>query len=273
LAGENLKLKILFIMSIVFSAIVPHPPILIPQIGKENLEKLKSTVNAFEKLKKELEKSKAETILIISPHGLIHDEVFTMNLNPDFNANFENFGDFSTKKTWPGDIGLTYKIREALETKAPLQLVSDPNLDYGTSVPLFLLTSGSEKIIPMYYSGLSNEEHFSFGKMLNRELQIRKEPIAVIASGDLSHTITKDAPAGYNPKGKKFDNKLIELLKNKKAKDLLKLDKELIAGASECGLKSILIQQGIMDGINYEPHLLSYEAPFGVGYLVMNFKM
>lgn len=261
-------------MSIVFSAIVPHPPILIPQIGKDNLKKLKTTVNAFEKLKNELQKSKAETVLIISPHGLVHDDVFTMNLNPDFNADFESFGDFSTKETWPGDIGLTYKIREALETKAPLQLISSPDLDHGTSVPLFLLASGLEiKIIPLYYSGLSNEEHFNFGKMLRRELQIRKKPIAVIASGDLSHTITKDAPAGYNPKGKKFDNKLIELLKNKNPQDLLKLDEELIAGACECGLKSIIIQQGIMDDINYEPHLLSYEAPFGVGYLVMNFKL
>jgi len=171
-------------MSIVFSAIVPHPPILIPQIGKDNLKKLKTTVNAFEKLKNELQKSKAETVLIISPHGLVHDDVFTMNLNPDFNADFESFGDFSTKETWPGDIGLTYKIREALETKAPLQLISSPDLDHGTSVPLFLLASGLEiKIIPLYYSGLSNEEHFNFGKMLRRELQIRKKPIAVIASG------------------------------------------------------------------------------------------
>ena len=261
-------------MSIVFSAIVPHPPILIPQIGKENRNRLKATVRAYEKLKIGLEKSQAKTVLLISPHGLIHDKAFSMNLNPDFIANFEDFGDFSTKETWSGDIGLTYKIREALETKASFQLISETVLDYGTSVPLFLLTAGLKlKIIPLYYSGLSYEEHFNFGSMLKQELLIRKKPIAVIASGDLSHSLTKDAPAGYSPKGKKFDNKLIDLLKKKKPRDIIKLDKKLIAGAHECGLKSILIQQGIMDGINYTPRLLSYEAPLGVGYLVMDFKL
>jgi len=261
-------------MSIVFSAIVPHPPILIPRIGKENLERLKSTVNAFNKLKEEINKKNVETILIISPHGLVYDDAFSMNLNPDFSANFKNFGDFSTQASWPGDIGLTHQIREALETKAPLQLISETNLDHGISVPLFLLTEGLEiKIIPLNYSGLSNKEHFEFGELLRRELQIKKRRIAVIASGDLSHSITKDAPAGYSPKGKKFDKKLVEILQSNKGEDLLKLDEDLIKDAHECGLKSILIQQGILSAINAEPHLLSYEAPFGVGYLVMNFKL
>ena len=30
---------------------------------------------------------------------------------------------------------------------------------------------------------------------------------------------------------------------------------------------------GILEGMKYEPQLLSYESPFGVGYLTMNFKL
>ena len=51
------------------------------------------------------------------------------------------------------------------------------------------------------------------------------------------------------------------------------LDKKLIYDAGECGLKSILILEGIMDKIRYTPRLFSYEGPFGVGYLVMNFEL
>lgn len=267
-------------MSIVFSAITPHPPILIPAIGKENLEQLKNTSQAYKKLEENLYARKVETIIIISPHGLIFPSSFAMNLSPEFNINFEDFGDLVTKLKLPGDIGLAYKIRESLETKAPLQLISEPNLDHGSGVPLYLLTqnlkntsgqAGPVKIIPIYYSGLGLEAHFKFGQLLKKELLVSKNRIGIIASGDLSHRLTKDAPAGYSRQGAKFDKKLIEHLKNKKTPDILKMNKKLISDAGECGLKSITILLGILEGMKYEPQILSYEAPFGVGYLTAEF--
>ena len=262
-------------MSIVFSAIVPHPPILIPSIGKENLTRLKDTARAYQKLEEKLIDSGVDTIVIISPHGPTQSNSFVMNLNPEFEGNFEEFGDFATKFELAGDIGLAYKIRERMETRAPLQLISEKKLDHGAAVPLYLLTQKipKVKIIPLYYSGLSREAHFKFGQLLKREFIYNKEQIAIIASGDLSHRLTKDAPAGYSPKGKKFDKKIIEYLSKNKVGDILKMDKHLIMEAGECGLKSILILLGALDQIRHVPQLLSYEAPFGVGYLVMNFEL
>lgn len=262
-------------MSLAFSAVVPHPPILIPNIGKKNLKRLEATQKAYKKLAEKLAESKAETIIIISPHGPIQANAFTMNLNPQFTANFEEFGDFSTKLIWPGNIGLTHKIKEKMETIAPLQLISEENLDHGSTVPLYLLTQHLPqiKIIPLYYSGLDNKAHFKFGQLLKRNILVSREQIAVIASGDLSHRLTKEAPAGYSNKGKKFDQKIIEYLLNNKSQDITNMDQKLITEAGECGLRSIVILTGILDGIKHKPKLLSYEAPFGVGYMVMNFEL
>ncbi len=262
-------------MSIVFSAITPHPPILIPSIGKENLQRLTNTQKAYQKLEEKLVQSNPDTIIVISPHGPLQSNAFVMNLNPDFEGTFEEFGDFNTKLNFKGDIGLAYKIRERMETRAPLQLISEKKLDHGTSIPLYLLTPRLKnvKIIPLYYSGLSREAHFKFGQLLRREFIYNKEQIAIIASGDLSHRLTKDAPAGYSPKGKKFDKKIIEYLSKNKANEILQMDENLIMEAGECGLKSIIILLGILDQIKHKPQLLSYEAPFGVGYLVMNFEL
>ncbi len=262
-------------MPIIFSAITPHSPILIPSIGKENLSRLKATKSAMEKLEEDLRANDPDTILVISPHGLTQQDAFTINLNPEFEANFEEFGDFTTKLRFNGDVGLTYKIRERLETKAPLQLISEPNLDYGSSIPLSLLTGKlpDVKIIPLHYCGLDLQAHFKFGQLLKREFMVSNNKTAIIASGDLSHRLSKDAPAGYSPKGKKFDKKIIDYLAKRKTAELLEMDRHLIAEAGECGLKSIVILLGILGGINYEPKMLSYEAPFGVGYLVMNFKI
>ena len=262
-------------MSIVFSAITPHPPILIPNIGKENISHLSATVSAFAKLKERLAASNPDTIFLISPHGTIKPETFSLNLSPEFSADFEDFGDFSTKKTWAGEVGLAHRIRESLETVAPLHLMHEGELDHGTSVPLFLLTDALPgiKVLPLYYSGLDNAAHFKIGQMIHPELQKSKTRIAIIASGDLSHRLTEDAPGGFSPKGKKFDNKLIELLQKKDPEKIINLDQSLIFEAGECGLKSILVLLGIMSRINYSPKLYSYEAPFGVGYMVMNFEL
>ncbi len=262
-------------MAIVFSAITPHPPILIPAIGKENTNQLKKTLEALRILEENLYASKAETLIIISPHGIIQSESFTMNLNPEFNIKFEEFGDLSTKINLKGDIGLAYKIREALETKAPLQLISEPNLDHGCGVPLYFLTQHLKniKILPIYFSGLSLESHFEFGALLKKELLSNKERIAIVASGDMSHRLSKDAPAGYSPKGAKFDKKIINLIREKKTQDILEIDYDLISEAGECGLRSIAILLGILNEIEYTPEILSYEGPFGVGYLTVNFKL
>lgn len=44
-----------------FSSICPHPPIIIPEIGKENLKLVKKTTEAMNKLHKEFKKSKARS--------------------------------------------------------------------------------------------------------------------------------------------------------------------------------------------------------------------
>ncbi|PLX20972.1 AmmeMemoRadiSam system protein B [Candidatus Parcubacteria bacterium] len=260
-------------MSIVFSAISPHSPILVQSIGKENTNRLSATLNSIKKLESSLIESKPDTIFIISPHGSVQNNSFTMNLSPKFTGTFEEFGDHSTTLKYKGDFGLAYKIRERLETKAPLQLMSNEKLDYGSLVPISLLTQKlpNLKIIPIYYSGLSHQEHFDFGVLLQRELIYNNERIAVVASGDLSHSLSKDSPAPYSSKGKKFDAKLIEYLKKNDIDSILKMKETLIKEANECGLKSILILQGILSKIKHDPKMLSYEHPFGVGYLVMNF--
>lgn len=261
-------------MPILFSAIVPHTPLLLPSIGKENLKFLEQTLKGYAVLEKSLYALQPDTIVIISPHGNANLNSFSLNLCPQFCAEFSEFGDLSTKKTYQGNVILSHKIREGLETKAPLQLVSIDKLDYGCSVPLHLLTQNLSrvKIMPLYYSGLSYDAHYQFGLLFKKELGLSKERIAVIASGDLSHKLTKQSPAGYSAKAKKFDKKLIDNLKANDRESIINTDPELAVEMAECALKSILVLLGIIDNIKYTPRLYSYEYPFGVGYLVMRLK-
>lgn len=262
-------------MSIVFSAITPHLPILIPSIGKENLSKIQSTQNAYKELEQDLYVSKTETIIIFSPHGTIQDNVFAMNLSSEFQIHFKEFGDLSTKLLIAGDVGLGCKIKERMEARQiSLQLISESELDYGSGVPLYLLVKNlpNIKIIPIYYSNFDLQAHFKFGQLLKHELLISESRIAVIASGDLSHQIVEDSSARHSAKLAKFDQKLIEYLKNKKTQDIFDISQKLIKESCEDGLKSIVMLLGVLNNIKYEPQVLSYETLFGVGCLTMNFK-
>jgi len=258
-----------------FASICPHPPLIIPEVGKENLRVVEKTIRAMKKLNEKILKVAPEVIIIVSPHGLILPDVFTLNLSPKYLGNFEAFGDFTTKLEFKGDLELAYKIRESISSSLPINLITEPELDHGTLVPLYYLTKQLKNfsILPMTYSLLDYETHYNFGRKLKEIFLSSNKKIAFIASGDLSHRLTFDAPAGYSPQGRVFDDQLIKFIKKRAIKKIINLDKNLIEEAGECGLRSVLILLGVLHKINYRLEILSYEGPFGVGYLVANFKL
>ena len=260
-------------MPLVFSAITPHPPLLIPEIGQENLKLIDKTVKALKELEEDLYHATPDTIIIISPHSELLSEAFTINHSPKLKANFEKFGDLATRLEFENNLGLSYKIRERVETTLPVILTTDEDLDHGASVPLFYLTQNLKKlkIIPIGYSMLDRTKHFEFGQEIRKIINNSNERIAVIASGDLSHRLTQDAPAGFSERASEFDDLFIKLLKEKKIEEIVNLDEELLEEAGECGYRSVLILLGVLNELNYQTKILSYEGPFGVGYLVANF--
>ena len=196
---------------LVFAAIVPHPPMLIPNIGKDNREKLSKTIEALDILENELNATNPDGLILISPHGDISIENFTINTNQNYKANFQDFGDFETKLEFKSDLQLINQLRSKNEINLPLQLLSQENLDHGVAVPLFYLTRKNQKrrIVPINYSFQSYKKHLEFGEALKEAIYSLDKRYAVIASGDLSHRLSRQSPNGFSPQAKEFDKKLI----------------------------------------------------------------
>jgi len=161
-------------------------------------------------------------------------------------------------------------------------IISAPHPDWGFNVPLFFLAKDFKGKIEQILIGLESPKfYFEEGKELYKSKfqnpnfkSNSKSKIAIIASGDLSHCLKEDGPYGFHPDGPKFDKELIESLKKKDIGNILKLD-DKYPEAAECGLRSFCFMLGILEasGLDYKPEILSYEGPFGVGYLVANFKL
>ncbi|MBT4516671.1 MAG: AmmeMemoRadiSam system protein B [Candidatus Komeilibacteria bacterium] len=260
---------------ITFASFVPHSPILIPEVGKENLAKLKETIEAYKDLEHALYSSKPDLVIVISPHTNKGAEFFTINQQPKLKLNFKNFGDLVTKLEFDNDIGLGYQIKESCEDYFPIMLTSNKELDYGTGVPLLYLMEHlpNTKIISIGYADLPYQDHIKFGELIRKQINLADKRVAIIASGDLSHKLHKDSPAGYSDRAQEFDQTIIKLLNNNQIDDIINIDKKLVSEAGECGLRSLLILLGAIKEMNYQPEKLSYQAPFGIGYLVENFEI
>jgi len=171
-------------------------------------------------------------------------------------------------------------LKEKLAEKKPEAiLISSPHQDWGFNVPLRLLAPSFSGGIKKYQTGTEPPRfYFEAGrKTYNNLLHSAgfgiNRRLAVIGSGDLSHCLRLDGPYGFHPDGPKFDETLIEFLKEKNLEGILKLN-ENFSEAAECGLRSFAFILGILKEslLDWEPEILSYEGPFGVGYLVANFK-
>lgn len=159
-------------------------------------------------------------------------------------------------------------------------IISSPHPDWGFNVPLFFLAKNFKGETKTYLMGSESPQfYFEEGKKIFKsKVKDQESKVAIIASGDLSHYLKEEGPYGFNPDGPKFDRALIEYLKKKDIENFLKLD-EYFPKAGECGLRSFCFILGILEarsassGQAWQPEILSYEGPFGVGYLVANFRL
>jgi len=268
-------------MSLVFAAISPHPPLLIPEVGGEDIQKVSKTVLGMRKLANVFREAEVETLIVISPHTLVYPDRFNVCGMKKVFGSFAPFGAPDIMMEFSNDIDLAREIDTQANHQDIKTLLYDNNgeffeLDHGIMVPLYYLTSQQEsalKVVPLAYSYLDRSKHFSFGQIIGEVIKKNPLRIGVVASGDLSHRLIKGAPAGYSEAGKDFDKALVDDIAHQNTKNILYYDEDFVEDAGECGYRSILILLGILDGMESKSEVLSYEGPFGVGYLVARYNL
>ncbi|MBC7319574.1 AmmeMemoRadiSam system protein A [bacterium] len=256
-------------MSIEYAVITPHPPLIIPEIGGRYLKEVSSTVESMAQLGKRMKETSPETLVVVSPHCELFLRYFGIVTQERIEGNFRDFGAPRVRLEFEINLALTQKIiSSATESGLPVKEITDVYLDHGAMVPLFYLTRELDykpKIVLLSFSLLPLEKIYSFGKIID---SVAEGNVVFVASGDMSHRLLPGAPNGYDPMGKVFDQAVAEIVKSGDLKGLLELDPELVERAGECGLRSLVMLAGVMDGKKIRTKVLSYEGPFGVGYLV-----
>jgi len=257
--------------SLVFAGIAPHPPIMVPEVGREAAAEVRASINAMAELTERVIQSGAETVVMISPHAPLDARAFVAYEGPELHGDFANFRAPEAAVQFELDEELLGEISAAAVSEGLATIrINGYALDHGTAVPLYFLQRNgwNGRVVALGYTFLSNEDHLRFGTSIKRAIDKSRRPAAFIASGDLSHRLKPDAPAGFNPDAHLFDEEVVDAIRSSSPKRIVEIDQDLRRTAGECGYRSMLVALGVAEGSAPSCEVLSYEAPFGVGYLV-----
>jgi AmmeMemoRadiSam system protein B len=263
-------------MPIIYGAIMPHPPIIVSEVGEGREDESLTTVQSCVAVAFELSKLNPDTVIVFTPHGEAGSHTVHVYSEPEFSGHFGNFGIPKPVFKFEGDHKLAVEIvKQAKEDGVPAAEIDEVFLDHGALVPLSFIAKSKlkAKILPIAIAMRPLPALFKFGKALQKACQASDKKIAVIASADLSHCLIEGAPAGFDERGREFDEKLVGLVEDYEVNKILNFDENLAQAAAQDALWSIAMLLGALDGLNFEHTLLSYEGPFGVGYMVAKFKI
>jgi AmmeMemoRadiSam system protein A len=264
--------------------LMPHPPIIIPDIGKGEEKKIEKTSNACNKIGGEIARLKPETIVLITPHGTMFSDAIAISDENGISGDLSNFGCSNIKMDIPIDREFNIKLGTACHLEGIPSVLVDSELlerhdgnfqlDHGAMVPLYFINKyyNEYKLVHITYSLLGNMDLYKFGMEIDKVAKELDRKIVIIASGDLSHKLKEEGPYSYSSYGEKFDKEFLGSLEKGDINSLFNMDSTMVEEAAQCGLNSVYILLGTMEGNEFKGELLSYEGTFGVGYGVMKFR-
>jgi len=249
--------------------ICPHPPLLIPEIGGPALAEVESTARALRRLASDV--GEPETLVVISPHSPAVGDAHLVKAAAHLGGDFGSFGCPQVALSFENDLPFVELLLALAGGDGAVQLepTTDGVLDHGVLVPLHFLPAA--RVVSLSIVG-SYGEHRALGRLVRRCAEELGRDALFVASADLSHRLTPSASAGYDPRGRDFDERIVELMGIGDFAGLADLDRGLVRAAGECGLRSLIALGGFLgDDATQHPEVYSYEGPFGVGYLVARF--
>lgn len=252
---------------------MPHPPIILPEIGRGEEKKIKKTADAFERAAAMIASAKPTTIVLVSPHAEFGQRGFVISGGEGARGNFSRFGaggvalDVGYDREFAGELA---EAARGAGVAADVKTDRHPQLDHAAMIPLLFVNRlyRDYSLVRVGISGAGAKTHFEFGRCIKETAKKLKRNTVFIASGDLSHRLKADGPYGFAAQGPKFDETVVKLLGEGNVMDLLDIPYSLYEPAGECGLRTLWVMAGVLDGDEFSHEVFSYEGTFGVGYSV-----
>ena len=263
-------------MSIIAAFMVPHPPMIVPEVGRGSEKQVEKTIMAYEKVAEEIAAIKPQTIIISSPHSIMYSDYFHISPGARAAGSFADFGAPGVKFEVEYDQELVNMLAEKAERAGfPAGTLGEKRaeLDHGTMVPLwFILKKYKDfKLVRTGLSGYDLLKHYEYGMMIKDTVEELGRKVVYVASGDLSHKLQEYGPYGFAEEGPVYDKRIMDVCSGARFGELFDFDENFCEKAAECGHKSFVIMAGALDGCSVEATQYSHEDVTGVGYGICSF--
>ncbi|MGI6212270.1 MAG: AmmeMemoRadiSam system protein A [Anaerovoracaceae bacterium] len=269
-------------MSIIAGYMVPHPPMIIPEIGRSEEELIMPTINGYRKAAADLALLEPETIVISSPHTVMYADYNHISPGKGASGDFRAFGARKVRFSVQYDTELVEAISKEA-AKAGLRAGTlgerDPALDHGTMIPLYFIEQAYQgvqkapnyRVVRIGLSGQPLLDHYALGMAVRNAAEKLGRRVAFVASGDLSHYLKENGPYGFREQGPEYDRRIMETMRRAAFGELLEYNTGFLDQAGECGHRSFTIMAGCFDGVRVDPAKYSYQDVTGVGYGICSY--
>ena len=264
-------------MPIVAAYMVPHPPMIIPQVGRGSEKQITKTIRAYEAVAAGIAGIRPETIIVTSPHAVLYADYFHISPGEEATGDFGRFRAPEVHFAEKYDTELVKAICALAKGKdfpAGTLGERDRHLDHGTMVPLYFVKQQYTgfRLVRVGLSGLSHAEHYEFGQIIRQAVEQTGRKAVLIASGDLSHKLQEYGPYGFAEEGPEYDRRIMDAAGRAAFGEMLTFEESFLDKAAECGHRSFLIMAGALDGMDVEAKVYTHEDVTGVGYGICFFR-
>ena len=264
-------------MPVIAAYMVPHPPMIIPAVGKGSEQQIAETIRAYQQVAEEIAALKPETIVISSPHSVMYADYFHISPGEKAAGDFGQFRASGVQFRETYDTELVREIcaiADAKEFPAGTLGERDRRLDHGTMVPLYFVEQKFRdfRLVRVGLSGLTLADHYTFGQIIREAVDRTGRRAVYIASGDLSHKLQEYGPYGFAQEGPEYDRRIMDACSRGAFGELLEFDETFCDKAAECGHRSFVILAGVLDGTAVNAVQLSHQDVTGVGYGICTFR-
>lgn len=254
---------------IVLGAVLPHPPVLLPEIGKGRESQAQATLDAYRTVADRMLELGVRRLMMISTHGIVTLGRFHL-LTGELSGNLGRFDAPTVTFRHRIDGELSEAIFNAAQAAGvPLAKAhSWEESDHSVGVPLTLLGDAlPERIAIVGISFRPPADHYELGLAIGEALSAFEEPTAILASGDAVHTLTDASAYGRHRRADEVQQQYESALADWNPAALIEIDEALRREVDESIISPTLILMGAMNGLSVHPHMLATEHPWGVGYV------
>jgi len=242
--------------------------IVVASVGGGRCALVKTTIESMVALARDMMAHRPDRLVLISPHTPRPRAGIGVWSEGRLTGDFSQFGAPQTHISLPLDQAWMAEFQRHYPETTSMRA----GLDHGALVPLQFMAeagwNGPTAVIGLPWAEDDTLE--AIGSAL-ASASDDGQRTALIASGDMSHSLLPDGPCGFNACGPEFDAVFVAHVRASRFRQAAAIDDGMRERAHEDVVGSCRVAWQALDYRSQNHRFFSYEGPFGVGYSVARF--